>query len=238
MPNPRFLATLDFETTGVNPQECRPVSVAFGVVRCDGVLLERHRLTEIIDAGVDVPPEAAGIHGLTTERCREEGKPVRGIVVCLVAALELFSERSVPVVIFNAPFDWTLLHYEARRVGVRVPACHLIDPLVLDRHLDKWRKGKRTLLAMCEHYGIPLDAAHQAETDATAAARLAFHLLQAPDIRDLSFEELHEKQRVAYAIWRDDFARYLKNQGKPTDDLETQWWPGGLSPMPALEARC
>jgi DNA polymerase-3 subunit epsilon len=69
----RLLGALDFETTGVNPRECRPVSVAFNVVRENGAVSDRHRVVEVIDCGVDVPEEAAAIHGLTTEKVRECG---------------------------------------------------------------------------------------------------------------------------------------------------------------------
>ena len=45
----------------------------------------------------------------------------------------------------------------------------VLDPRVLDRHLDRYRKGRRTLTDLCAHYGVTLEGAHDAAADALAA---------------------------------------------------------------------
>lgn len=61
----------------------------------------------------------------------------------------------------NARYDLSLLDRECRRYAVEsisellgdAPA-PVIDPLVIDKHVDKYRKGKRALHALCAHYGV------------------------------------------------------------------------------------
>ena len=48
----------------------------------------------------------------------------------------------------------------------------VFDPYVIDRVRDPYRRGKRNLGALCKHYGVRLDNAHEATADATAAASL------------------------------------------------------------------
>lgn len=226
----RTLGTLDFETTGVNPAECRPVSVAFNLVRWSGEVSERQRLVEVINCGVEVPEGAAAIHGLTTEKVRELGKAPADVIPAILHQLAVCRDYNVPLVIYNAPFDWTLIHHEADRLGYQVPGCWIIDPLVLDRHLDKWRKGKRTLAAVCAARNVPMGDAHNAEADSLSAVRLAFAMLNTePALDGISPERLHGLQVSAYREWRDGFAAYLRHQGKPDPELETREWPGGLT---------
>ncbi len=72
-----------------------------------------------------------------------------------------------PLVVMNAPFDLTLLDRELRRhrassLGrwVERTSLHVLDPRVLDNHLDRYRKGRRTLTDLCAHYGVELADAH------------------------------------------------------------------------------
>src|SRR5690606_47160 len=105
--------------------------------------------------------------------------------------------EGVPVVIYNAPYDLSLLHHEAIRYGVeplRDPL-PIIDPLVIDKECDRYRKGKRTLELTSAHYHVALQDAHDAASDAIAAARVAQAIARTfPDVLDLTAEELHNQQ--------------------------------------------
>src|SRR5437588_459876 len=50
----------------------------------------------------------------------------------------------------------------------RSPLC-VLDPRVLDKHADRYRRGHRTLTDLCAHYGVALTAAHDAAADAVAS---------------------------------------------------------------------
>jgi DNA polymerase-3 subunit epsilon len=145
-------------------------------------------------------------------------------------------DLGVPVVAFNAAYDLTVLDRELRRgghgglsegVGYRGLAGNVgpvIDPYVIDREIDKYRKGKRTLTAMAEHYRVALDGAHDATADAVAAARVAWRIgTTYPAVAALSLPELHTAQAGWHAARQEDFAAYLRRQGKPADDVSGEW---------------
>lgn len=170
------LLGFDLETTAPDPREARIVTAA--VVRCGGGETTIAS-TWLADPGVEIPEGATAVHGVTTERAREEGRPAVEVVERVIATL---AELPLPVVIFNARYDATVLHYEALRYGL-VPLTerrevHFICPLVIDKQLDHYRRGSRKLDAICEARGAKLDEAHEASADALAAARLAWVIIE------------------------------------------------------------
>ena len=48
----------------------------------------------------------------------------------------------------------------------------VLDPRVLDKHIDPYRRGGRKLTDLCAHYKVALDGAHSADADAIAACRV------------------------------------------------------------------
>lgn len=167
------LAALDVETTGVSVEDDRIVCAAVVFVG-GGIAPERLTLLSDVD-GLEIPAEAEAVHGVSTERARHEGQPARDVIAAVRAALVTAISAGYPVVAMNARFDCTLVDRELRRHGLDpLPFMRVVDPMVLDRHLDKYRRGSRKLDALCEHYGATLDDAHDAASDALAAARLAW----------------------------------------------------------------
>ncbi len=57
-----------------------------------------------------------------------------------------------------------------------------VDTLQLARRTDTERTRKHTLDALCAHYGIERERAHEAKADATATAELLFHLMREMNI--------------------------------------------------------
>lgn len=166
------LVGLDLETTSADPEEARIVTAAIVVCGAGGWVTTT--TDWLADPGVDIPDEAAAIHGVTTERARAEGSPARDVITAVLDELDL-RPAGAPLVVFNARYDLTVLDREARRHGIVPPAPLLVvDPMVCDRHLDRYRRGSRKLDALCEHYGAGLDEAHDAGSDALAACRLAW----------------------------------------------------------------
>jgi DNA polymerase III epsilon subunit-like protein len=164
----------DLETTGVDVEKDRIVTASIVVVG-DGPV----RSTEWkINPGIEIPEEAAKVHGYTTERIRAEGRA--DVAAALAEIFELLrgeTAAGAPVVAFNQRFDCTLADREARRHDLEpfVPV-RGIDPRIIDGFTDRYRKGKRTLEAVCKAYGASLDLAHDAISDALAACRAAWVL--------------------------------------------------------------
>ena len=226
-----IMCAFDTETTSVDVETARIVTACVAHVDGSG-LTPPEPETWLIDPGVEIPEEAVAIHGITTEKARAEGHSSADAVAGITSVLFSTAQEG-PLVIYNATYDLTVLDREMRRHGIwyqpaKTP--YVIDPFVLDKHLDPYRRGKRTLTATCEHYGLPIDGAHNAAADAIAAARLAWKLAKVyPQIAAMPLDELHRLQVKARADQAASFQDYLHKQGK-TEAIDGSWpikaWAG------------
>ncbi|MER7170308.1 3'-5' exonuclease [Streptomyces mesophilus] len=224
-----LLIGFDLETTGTDPREARIVTGALIEVRGGKPIGRREWLA---DPGVPIPAEAVAVHGISSERAASEGRPAGEVADQLARALVGYWDTGVPVVAYNATFDLTLLSAELRRHGLpslrerlggREPA-PVIDPYIIDRTADRYRKGKRNLEAVCTEYGIVLDDAHNATADALAAARLAGAIADRyPKIATLGPAALHRQQIAWYAEWAADFQEFLRAKGDASAVVEASW---------------
>lgn len=223
----RPLAAFDVETTGLDVTGDRIVTAALW--RIDPTSGTKESLTWIIDPGVPVPPEAAAIHGYTDERVRAEGTPAAEAVPAIGAALEKVAADGLPLVVYNAPYDLGILHHELVRNAVRpepLSTLHVVDPLVLDKQMDPYRRGGRKLTDVCAHHGVPLaaDEAHGSEADALAAGRLAWRLGSShPELGTLSPAELHDSQVRWKAEQAASFQAYLRRSRDPEAVIDGTW---------------
>ena len=223
------LAAFDIETTGVDPECDRIVTAAVSVV--GGDLAAEHR-SWLVNPGIDIPAGATSVHGITTERARAEGRSPDEAIDEITAALADRLQQGVPVVAFNARFDLTILDRDARRHGVRPlldrvggpDGMLVVDPHVIDKHFDRFRPGKRTLGAVCEHYRVALDEVHAANADALTAARLAFTLgATVTELRDVDLRILHRQQISWAAEQAASLEGYFRKQGR--DERVEGAWP-------------
>ncbi|KAA9135102.1 3'-5' exonuclease [Microbacterium caowuchunii] len=189
------IGVFDLETTGIDVRTDRIVTAHVGLLDREGNVLESRAW--MADPGIEIPAGATAVHGITTERARAEGRPAPVVVAEIVDALRALFERGIAVVAYNAPFDFSLLKYEAERHGaepIHAPA-PVIDPLVLDRAVDRYRRGKRTLDLVAAHYSVELIGAHEAAADAVAAGRVALALAERYGGRlPAAGAELHTRQ--------------------------------------------
>ncbi|MFJ2116676.1 MULTISPECIES: 3'-5' exonuclease [unclassified Streptomyces] len=218
------LVGFDLETTGTEPLEARIVTAAVVEVRGGEVIRQRSWLA---DPGIRIPAQASAVHGISSERAAEEGRPAAEVTGEIAALLAGYWARGVPVVAYNAAFDLTLLTAELRRHGLPAldPVGPVIDPYTIDRAVDRYRRGKRTLEAVCGEYGVVLDAAHEAGADALAAVRVATAIAgRHPSVAALDPAELHRRQITWYAEWAADFQQFLRRKGE-TDAVIDPVWP-------------
>lgn len=224
-----LLVGFDLETTGTDPREARIVTAAVTEVK-DGEPVRRRAW--LANPGVPIPAETTAIHGISTALAAERGRPAPEVVAEIADALRGYWAAGVPVVVYNAPFDLTLLDEELRRYALPRLAVSggrpgpVIDPLVMDRALDKYRRGKRTLEAACGVYGVVLDGAHEAGADALAAVRVARALAaRYPEVGEADLWDLYDEQRGWYAAWAEDFADWLRRKGSADAASVDQAWP-------------
>lgn len=215
------LCAFDTETTGTSTARDRIVTATIALV---GGGKPNMIHSWLIDPGIPIPAEASAIHGITTERAQAEGEPSRVAVPSIYTALSLCICEGWPVVAFNANFDLSILRAECERHGQQTPyldVVRVVDPLVMDRGLDKYRKGSRKLEAVCNHYGVSLENAHDATADALAAARLAYILATRHSLHDL--DALQTQQRTWHREWALGFRAYLQARGQTRDLPDTAW---------------
>lgn len=222
------LAAFDIETTGTDPESDRIVTAAISLV--GGGLESAHR-SWLLDPGIEIPEGAVSVHGVSTERARREGSEPGPAVEEMAALLAEQLLAGTPIVAFNARFDLTILDREARRHGIeplvdRVggpDGLLVIDPYVLDKQVDRFRKGRRTLDAVCSHYSVTLDAAHDANADALAAARVAYRLgSRIAEVADLDLPQLHESQVQWAAEQAASLQEWFAGQGRE-ERVEGAW---------------
>lgn len=224
------LGVFDLETTGIDVETARIVTAHVGLIDSSGASIAHGEW--LADPGVDIPVQASAVHGISTEQAQAEGRPAPEVVAEIIAALRAVFTRGVPLVIYNAPYDLTVLDREARRYGIaplEVEAGCVVDPLVIDKAVDRYRKGKRTLEAAAEYYEVVLDDAHNAGADAIAAGRVAQAMAKRHlDKLDVPATDLHSLQVGWCAEQAASFQEYMRRKD-PTFTASGDWPARALS---------
>lgn len=218
------IAVFDTETTGIDTANDRVVSSTIALLGKEGEVLERYDW--LIDPGIEIPEAAANVHGITTEVARTSGVETAVGIGQLVAQLASMIDRGFALVAYNAPFDLSLLQAEASRNGVAWPEeiAPVIDPLVIDKQVDRYRKGKRTLEVVSAHYGVELGTAHDAGEDAIAAGRVLQALaLRYAHVLPAEVMQLHEAQVAWAANQAASFQEYMRRVRDPNFTAEGGW---------------
>lgn len=181
------LVGFDLETTSKYPQEARPVSMAF--TRHDGPHWEPFQGSPmLVNPGMPIPLQAQRIHGIT-DADAAQGMELEGAVRVMVEKLQAAAEQGWMVVGANVRYDLTVVEWCAGRLGleglgVRAPGLMVGDGMLIDRWWDRYRRGPRNLGALCEHYGVELANAHEAQADAVAAVALFRELARGAVVRE------------------------------------------------------
>ncbi|NLA66484.1 MAG: 3'-5' exonuclease [Leucobacter sp.] len=218
------LAVFDTETTGVDTSHARVVSSAIAVIGPSGEVLERYDW--LLDPGIEIPEAAARVHGITTQIARQSGVSAAIGVAQIVEQIASMLDRGFALVAYNAPYDLTLLRAEAARHGVAWPETirPVIDPLVIDKQFDRFRKGKRTLEVVATHYGVDLGTAHDAGEDAIAAGRVAQALARKyATVLPEQLTDLHDAQISWAASQAENFQQYMRRVKDPSFVAEGGW---------------
>lgn len=211
------MLSFDLETTSTDPTTARIVTSA--LVRIDG--REVSSTEELADPGIEIPEEAAAIHGITTEKARAEGRDHDEVLRETVEAIRKGWDEGLTLVVFNAPYDLSVLRALTGDFTVTGP---VYDPLVIDKAKDRYRKGKRNLGALSEHYGVRLDNAHEATADATAAARIAWKQVRMwPELAQMDVDDLMEFQAVRHYTMQSELKKYFESRGRDASTVTLSW---------------
>ncbi len=225
LPWAKSLAVFDLETTGLDLEKARIVTA------CAVAIDERGQVTGsnaewLADPGIEIPEAASNVHGVTTEIARSQGRESKAVVSEILEVLRAFFAAGVPVVAYNAPYDFTILHHEALRNGLEPLSDPkpIVDPLVLDKFVDQYRPGKRTLQVAASVYGVQLSDAHNASADALAAGRVAQAIAaRHSDKLPADAFELHDAQMI-WSVRQDDSYENFRRKSSPEFTV-TRGWP-------------
>ncbi|MGN8246924.1 exonuclease domain-containing protein [Cellulomonas soli] len=222
------LLGFDTETTGVDVDTDRIVTAA--LVRRDAT--GTHVRTWLIDPGVEIPEAASAIHGISTAHAREHGVAPAGALEEIAAVLADALRARTPVVAYNASFDLRLLDAELRRHGLPTLPDRLggeprpvVDPLVLDRAEDPYRKGPRKLVDLCGLYGVVEQGTlHSADVDVVATLDVLERIVaRFGHLSALDVDALHEHQVGAHRSWAENFNAWRAGKGLEGPGAETVW---------------
>lgn len=222
------IIVFDLETTGPDAFTARIVTAYAAVLRADGVITDEVDLLVAPD-GYEIPDGATAVHGVTTEHAAQNGVPLAAALSRLRSLFE--RHPMLPIAGHNLAYDLTILDEEDKRVAAS--SAHpwpptgalshpILDSLVLDRALDKYRRGGRKLTQVAAHYGVPLDNAHNANGDAVAAGMIVQRLLTDKRIAHLSPLELHSHQETWKAEQCASLQAFLRRTD-PTVVVDPGW---------------
>lgn len=166
------VAVLDFESTGIDPDNDRAVSVAVVFIPALGESDPVPLLYTLLNPGCSIPKGASDIHGILDEHVVDA--PTFAEVADVIATA---IDGSL-LCAYNLPYDYTMLRAEMGRAGHTMPLPFGgLDPLILARHVWRYHgsKGKK-LSDMARVYDVPIEA-HNALSDAKATAGVLLKLL-------------------------------------------------------------
>lgn len=220
---------LDLESTGTEVFEDRIVTACAAIVADGRVVFQRDWLVAV---DVDIPESASAVHGISTEHARANGVPAGEAIPEIANAIRYAVHSGFPIVAYNACFDLSMLNAECVRHGLGTLAefcgrdiAPVIDPLCIDRHVDRYRPGSRKLVDTCAHFGVELAEgdAHNAVADALAAVQVAVKLAERCDLPDGELLALYGDRR-----YPDGLLRGFRALGKLTVDrlhaAQVQWY--------------
>ncbi len=195
----------DTETTGLPKDYNAPITDTDNWPRCIQVAWQLHdekgHLIEaknhlIIPEGFDIPFNSVQIHGITTERAQEEGKPLTEVL----EAFEQAVAKARYIAGHNISFDNAVMGAEYVRTGISSQLQEKESIDTKDESTDfcaipGGRGGKFKWPTLSElHdklFGVPFSDAHNAAADVEATTRCFFKLCELNVIQreDISIDE-------------------------------------------------
>lgn len=227
------LLGFDIESTGVDVETDRVVT--FSMVYSAHTNADTEILEWNIDPGIDIAEGATAVHGISTAHAREFFMDASKAMPFIARRMEVIVGLDIPLVIYNAPFDTTMIYNEFERHNVPLRYTReqmfskVIDPLVIDKACDKYRKGSRKLTDTARLYGYDLTNAHNSTADVEATLHVA-RACKKFFKPEMTIEMLQEFQKDAKIEQSTSFQKYLRNkrdeEGNYVDPfavISTEW---------------
>jgi len=217
------LTGLALATTEVDPRAAELCGYAFVALSGSGQVTGQY--ADVVATSGPIPDEAARIHEITTAMGRSPwAQRPEDASRHLATAL---SSLTTPLVVFNAPWAFSVLNAHASRHGIAAvtPSAPLIDPLVLDHRCQhRAVSGNRTLPAVRGRWNLPPVAYGPPAPNAYAAVQLASTMIQMhPRLRSSTPQELAQQCAQVHDATERDFQQYRRREGLAPRGSEP--WP-------------
>jgi DNA polymerase-3 subunit epsilon len=219
------VAVFDFETTGVDTNQCRAVEMA--IVHLDlGLSNVKTVYRQRFNPGVPIPAGASNVHGIYDKDVLDEPT----FIECWPDIQSHLEGRVLAA--YNLPFDWQLLNQEYRKGCIWKPTQQIqmdygeqmfgICGLVMARAIDRIKgRGVHKLEKVCLRRGIELSNAHEASADAVATGQLIEVLLR----------EVSQQRRYKFDTVR-DFWAWQRIEGIRQEERLRRWLVSKNRPSP------
>ncbi|MDH5572535.1 MAG: exonuclease domain-containing protein [Gammaproteobacteria bacterium] len=162
--------SLDFETTGLNPETDEILSIGYTVIKNSHILLRKNGY-HLIKPEYDIHQSSVAIHGIT-DTDAQQGRPLSEVFEILLPEL-----AGKVLLAHNAIIEQTFLNRLCKQVyGYALPL-RIIDTLKVEQrrllhHQQHIATGQLRLFNLRSQYHLPRYKAHNALEDAIATAEL------------------------------------------------------------------
>ncbi|WP_072791303.1 exonuclease domain-containing protein [Ferrithrix thermotolerans] len=223
----KVILVFDLETTGVNVEDDLPVSYSLVQYAFGQVVYEAH---QIVDPGRPIPKETTAIHRISDEIAQSFGIPLKSALTQLREALINASKMQWIVLGMNVSFDLTLVDRACKRhlgsglldLGYNAPT---LDVLVIDRHLDRYSKGKRRLSELAHTYDVHTnDNLHNSLVDAKVTLSVLLAILDRfPEMTTVDIRDYQDTMTKYHDEWLESYNHWRQSQGQAP--LPRRVWP-------------
>ena len=160
--------SFDLETTGLNPEKDKITEIAASRF-VNGEFSEQ--FTTLINPEIPIPKNISALTGITNKMV--ENSPIINDV--LPDLIEFIG--STPLVAQNINFDYSFINNNLSTTDSPLSENPLYDTLSLARGFIYFHNSF-SLGSLCDYYGIKIENAHRAGTDALCTGKLFAYLIQ------------------------------------------------------------
>lgn len=207
------IVAMDTETTGIDYERDEIVTASLVEVGDDG----KFKVTEwLLKTNIDSSPEAYSKHLISREEQLEKGTDYDTGIEEICKEL---TEKVDYLVTANGAFDLSMLQGSFNRLTTEeyydLSAIKMIDVMVLDKYLDKYRRGSRKLTDLAEHYGINYEGVpHNATFDSILTYAIFIKLRAVLESEGHPLETLPRLCETKYHEQKKDLAEYFDKIGR------------------------
>jgi len=169
-----MFAFVDTETTGFAQGGVQPCIVSIAWMIADGPGTPRHFQSHIVRPdGFVIPYGAAAVHGISTQRAEQEGRPLRAVMQEFSA--DLLALRPSHIIAHNARYDMPVIAAEFDRLGLADPCQRLAVQCTMLMARRKWPGMSAKLGDVHSRlFRSPMQNAHDAGADVRACSKVFF----------------------------------------------------------------